>query len=165
MRSPVPALVCLALAGCGGADKSTAPPKAPAAITITSTAFADGGTIPTQYTCAGEGTPPPLAWTGVPDDAHELVLFVEDPDAPGEPFVHWIRTEIPTDATALPDGDDGWKPPCPPEGDPPHHYRFNLYALGRTAALTPDMSDADARREIERAEPMARGLLVGRFGR
>ena len=28
-------------------------------------------------------------------------------------------------------GKDGWTPPCPPEGDDPHHYIFTLYALDK----------------------------------
>src|SRR4029077_7015381 len=97
-----------------------------------STAFAPGATIPARYTCAGEGDAPPLAWSGVPGGAHELGLLMEDPDAPGGTFVHWILAGIPPTSTGTPVagadagtnsfGKDGYGGPCPPQGGgpPPH---------------------------------------------
>jgi Raf kinase inhibitor-like YbhB/YbcL family protein len=59
-------------------------------ITLRSPAFADGDTIPGVYTCDGDDVSPPLEWSGVPSDAAELAVVVEDPDAPGGTFVHWV---------------------------------------------------------------------------
>src|SRR5439155_14692198 len=83
-------MVLAGLAGCGGSKVSGPPPGAPATITLRSSAFTDGGTIPQRFTCASVGTTPPLAWSGVPAGAKELALLVEDPDAPGGTFVHWV---------------------------------------------------------------------------
>ena len=51
-------------------------------LTLSSPAFAHGADIPSQFTCDGLDTPPPLAWSGVPDQAASLALIVDDPDAP-----------------------------------------------------------------------------------
>ena len=36
------------------------------AFTLSSSAFADGGDIPRQFTCDGDDIPPHLVWTGAP---------------------------------------------------------------------------------------------------
>ena len=41
-------------------------------LRLTSSAFADGSPIPSQYTCEGQDISPPLAWTGVPDKTKSL---------------------------------------------------------------------------------------------
>ncbi len=55
-------------------------------LTISSPAFADGAPIPEQYTCKGANIAPPLTWSAPFGGA----LVVDDPDAPREPYVHWI---------------------------------------------------------------------------
>jgi Raf kinase inhibitor-like YbhB/YbcL family protein len=169
----------LALAGCGGGDRVEGPPpQAPDRITLTSPAFADGETIPKRYSCDGQGIAPPLRWSGVPAGAHELALLVEDPDAPGGTFVHWVLFKLAPDlrrldAARVPAGarqgknsagDDAWTGPCPPGGATPHHYVFTLYAL-RTPLSEPNGASADAIRSAVSAAAIARGRLVARFGR
>ncbi|HEY3018732.1 MAG TPA: YbhB/YbcL family Raf kinase inhibitor-like protein, partial [Solirubrobacteraceae bacterium] len=104
----------------------------------------DGAAIPVRFTCAGAGAQPRIAWRGVPRGARELVLVVTDPDAPGGRFVHWTAYGIAPGARAVPPGvregansagKDGWTPPCPPEGDRPHRYVIELYALPRRSGL------------------------------
>jgi phosphatidylethanolamine-binding protein (PEBP) family uncharacterized protein len=83
-------------------------------LTITSTAFTDGGEIPSRYTCQGDDTSPPLDWRGVPETARSLVLIVDDPKN------DWNRT--------------GYGGPCPPIGR--HRYFHKLYALDTVLALS-----------------------------
>src|SRR5262245_25931156 len=65
----------------------------------------NGATIPRRYTDDGENVYPQVQWTGVPEQAHELVLLVDDPDAPRDkPFVHWIAFHIPPATGNLPEG-------------------------------------------------------------
>jgi Raf kinase inhibitor-like YbhB/YbcL family protein len=169
----------LALAGCGGGDRASGPPpSAPDRIELSSTAFGDGGTIPDRFTCAGRGVSPQLAWTGVPGGARELALLMDDPDAPGGTFVHWVLFRIPAATKAIPEGtvprgarqgensrgEPAYAGPCPPEGDAPHHYEFTLYAL-KSAIDLPDGAAADAVRDAVAKAALARGRLVGRFGR
>ncbi len=119
-------------------------------LTLSSTAFNNGGEIPPKYTCEGNDISPALEWTGVPDQTRSLVLIVDDPDAPDPrapkmTWVHWVLFNIPPDTTGLPEGitsadlphgtEEGmndWKRtgyggPCPPVGR--HRYFHKLYAL------------------------------------
>jgi Raf kinase inhibitor-like YbhB/YbcL family protein len=166
----------LALAACGGGGDAA--PDVPDTIKLTSPAFADGATIPTRFTCAGEETSPPLRWSGVPHDARELALIVDDPDAPGGTFVHWVLCKLSPDSDALAEGKvpagalegessagkAAYVGPCPPPGDDPHHYDFTLYAL-RSPLTEKDGASADAVRAAVDDAALARGQLVGRFGR
>ena len=74
-----------------------------------STAFREGGKIPTRYTCEGNDISPPLTWKGVPDNTRSLVLIIDDPDAPDPrapkmTWVHWVLYNIPPDTTGLAEG-------------------------------------------------------------
>src|SRR5689334_14191922 len=103
-------------------------------MTLRSPAFADRGRIPRVYTCAGRGLSAPLRWSGGPHAARALALVMEDPDAPGGTFVHWVVIDLPPDTEALRGGTlprparalensfgkRGYGGPCPPEGDAPH---------------------------------------------
>jgi Raf kinase inhibitor-like YbhB/YbcL family protein len=164
-----------ALAGCGGGHEAAAPPgaSAPDLIRLSSPAFADGAAIPKGNTCDGAGTAPALTWRGVPATAKELVLVVEDPDAPGGTYVHWTAFGIPGAAARLPAGvpegansagEAGWTPPCPPEGDTPHRYVFTLFALARASGLKAGAEPAAVRAALS-SGAVARGRLTGTYGR
>src|SRR5436190_9397932 len=88
-------VVGLALAGsllpaCRAKDK---PPVA-ASMSLSSPAFPADGPIPTKYTCPGENVSAPLRWSGAPVDAAAVAIVVQDPDAPGGNYTHWIITGI-----------------------------------------------------------------------
>jgi Raf kinase inhibitor-like YbhB/YbcL family protein len=169
-----------ALAGCGGDDKEEPPPPAaPDTIAFSTPAFKDGGAIPKEETCDGAGTPPTMAWRDLPPGAVELVLVVEDPDAPSGTFTHWTAWGIAasTGAGLAPHGQfpagvkegensagkTGWTPPCPPEGDDPHRYVFSLYALDKGVTLTPGASPDEVRGVLKGA--LARGTFTGTYKR
>ena len=118
-------------------------------LILTSPAFQPGKPIPEEHTCDGEDVSPPLTWSGVPENASALVLIVDDPDAPGGTFTHWVVLNIPPDfngrtlvAGVKLDEDSGiaegsndfgtveYGGPCPPAGAP-HNYLFRLYALDK----------------------------------
>ena len=148
-----------------------------ARIQVTSPAFGAGEQIPDEFTCAGDDVSPPLAWSHVPDDAAEVALVVDDPDAPGGTFVHWIvvgidpavasieKGEAPPDAVEVPNsaGRAGWSGPCPPEG-PAHEYRFTVFALGEASGLDEDAGSEEALEAI-RGRAVARGRLSASFER
>ncbi|MFB6098430.1 MAG: YbhB/YbcL family Raf kinase inhibitor-like protein [Salinibacter sp.] len=120
-------------------------------LRFTSFPFTPSEEIPAQYTCEGADVSPALEWTHVPDGTESIALIVDDPDAPGQTFTHWVVFNLPGDATHLPRdvdleaefgdqeptpqegandfGDVGYGGPCPPPGDGPHRYFFRLYAL------------------------------------
>jgi len=57
---------------------------------LSSTAFSEGPSIPSKYTCDGENVSPPLTWSGVPAGAKSFALIADDPDAPVGTWVHWV---------------------------------------------------------------------------
>ena len=90
-------------------------------LTITSTAFAPDGAIPSVYTCEGKDISPPLAWSGAPAGTKSFALIVDDPDAPDPAapkmtWVHWVLYDIPDSVAALPEGATARTMPAPPSG-------------------------------------------------
>jgi Raf kinase inhibitor-like YbhB/YbcL family protein len=143
-------------------------------FTLTSDAFAEGGAIPTDYSCEGTDISPALAWTGTPAGTAELVLVVDDPDAGG--FVHWIalidgaevglpRGISPTAQTPQQGtnsfGEVGWSGPCPPSGT--HHYRFTLTAIAVAAGLTGNPSVSEVRGALSKATVLGTATVTGTY--
>jgi hypothetical protein len=151
---------------------------APESIRLSSPAFHDGASIPRKFTCDGAGTAPSLVWADAPEDATELALVVQDPDAPGGTFVHWTAYGIPVQGRGIvPEGAQlpagagqgensagktGWTPPCPPSGKP-HHYVFTLYALPKASGLQPGAKPDQVRAALSSAK--ARGSFTGTYAR
>src|SRR4030042_187359 len=73
------------------------------ALSVSSPAFQDGQGIPAKYTCQGEDISPPLAWSALPTGTQSFALIMDDPDAPGGLFTHWIVFNIPPDSHGLPE--------------------------------------------------------------
>ncbi len=108
---------------------------------IVSPAFEHNQIIPEKYTCDGENKNPPLIFSEIPTDAKSLVLIVEDPDAPGRTFTHWLLYNIDPSITEIAEGmvpegtlqglndagESSYYGPCPPSGV--HRYFFRLFAL------------------------------------
>jgi len=171
--------VLVLLAGCGRATPEQPVQEGGAAVNfaLSSTAFADGNAIPVKYTCDGENASPPLRWDG-PPQAQSFVLIVDDPDAPGGTFTHWVLYDIPGSQRDLPEGSPSvgtpglndfskasYGGPCPPRGNGPHRYFFTLYALD-IPSLT--ISAGRPRQEIERAiqgHTLGQAKLMGRYER
>jgi len=136
---------------------------------LTSEAFADGQTIPTQYTCDGADQSPPLAWGEPPDGTRSFALIVDDPDAPSGTFRHWGLFDIPASTRSLAAGQGGSLPqavndfgkphyggPCPPKGHGPHRYRFKLLALDI------DRLEMNASPKVAEIEAKASQHILGR---
>lgn len=107
MRQMKLGALALALACATTAGARLAAQAAPAALTVTSTAFKGGDVLPKDYTADGKNVSPPLAWTGAPATTKEFALILDDPDANfggRGPFVHWVIYKIPGAAKGLPEG-------------------------------------------------------------
>jgi Raf kinase inhibitor-like YbhB/YbcL family protein len=148
---------------------------APSVITVTSSAFEDGGRVPSRFTCDGEGVSPPLAWSGVPADAAAVALVVDDPDAPSGTFTHWVVLDLPPGTTSLDEdatppgaqarnsaGRAAWMGPCPPSGT--HRYRFTVVALGGRTGLAAGTALKDALAAV-RDGAVAQGRLTATYAR
>jgi len=72
-------------------------------LTVSSPAFREGDKIPSKYTCEGEDVSPELTWSEPPTGIKSFVLVVDDPDAPGGVFTHWILFNVPADSLLLPE--------------------------------------------------------------
>ncbi len=140
---------------------------------VSSPAFADGGRIPPQFTCDGDETSPPLAITGIPEGTITMALIMEDPDAPGGAFDHWIAWNIDPvktiEAGTRPGiqgrnsgGKTGYHGPCPPRGA--HHYHFSVYALDARIELPAGASKQELINEMKN-HILAQGRLTGIYER
>jgi Raf kinase inhibitor-like YbhB/YbcL family protein len=170
------------VSGCGSGSKG----EMPMTITIQSTAFGAGNTIPKEYSGEGKDISPALQWSGAPNGAQELALICDDPDAPvAEPFVHWVIYGIPATTTSLPEalptdetlkepagavqgtndfGKIGYGGPMPPKGHGTHHYHFKFYALDSKLNLPPGQKKKDVLAEMK-GHIVAQGELIGRYER
>ncbi len=151
-------------------------------LSMKSPAFADGDPIPKKHSCQGEDVSPALTWDGVPAEAKIIALIVDDPDAPGGSWVHWLAYNIPPSSQGLPEavpaqkvGEEGMKQgrndfgrigyggPCPPPGKA-HRYFFKIYALDTPLDLEAGASKAQLEAAMKN-RILAEGRLMGTFRR
>lgn len=143
---------------------------------LTSPDFSDGGSIPVQFTCDGGDLMPTLQFSDAPAATQSLALIVDDPDAPGGDFVHWLVWNLPPTVPlfgggSLPlgavtgrndFGHSGYGGPCPPTGT--HRYQFKLYALDLPLSL--DSASTKARLEqVMAGHILAQSVLRGHYRR
>ena len=142
-------------------------------LELTSPVFENDENIPAKYTCDGDGVNPPIMINNIPEDAETLALIVEDPDAPGGVFDHWLMWNIqPEDLieeNTIPGisgtnsaGKTGYHPPCPPNGS--HRYYFHVYALDVELDLSPQSLKEELKQAME-SHILAEGVIMGRYER
>ena len=177
----------LTLSACHGENKPESKPGdsiqggKSMALVISSSAFVEGGMIPSKYTCDGQDVSPPLAISGIPEKAKSLALISDDPDAPRGTWVHWVLYNLPPDTKGLPENmpDDeklksgarhgvtdfasfGYGGPCPPGGT--HRYFFKVYALDIMLDLSGKVKKADVEAAMK-GHVLAEGQLMGKYKR
>jgi Raf kinase inhibitor-like YbhB/YbcL family protein len=140
-------------------------------LRITSEAFSQVQHMPSVYTCEGENINPPIHIEHIPLEAKTLAIIVDDPDAPGGSFCHWVTWNIPVThaikegehrgATGMNDySQHRYNGPCPPSGT--HRYYFKIYALDCSLDI-PVSSD---KKDLESAmcdHVIGFGILVGSY--
>lgn len=158
--------------------------QAPESFTLTSPAFDHGTPVPERHRgrLRGPDVSPPLEWTSPPPGTRELVLVVEDPDAPlGHPAVHALARgidpalgRIPENGLAEPSplpgvtngrgvlGHRGYAGPQPLRSHGPHSYVFQLFAVDRRLDLPDAFSRADLLGAID-GHAIARARLDGTY--
>jgi Raf kinase inhibitor-like YbhB/YbcL family protein len=151
-------------------------------LTLTSTAWPDGGEIPAKHAGA-MGVSPALSWTNVPMGTAEFVLIMNDPE-PVRPalsvtgdILHWLVAKIPASTTSLPEGAgaadskmlpagarviQAFRGPGAPAAGPRHHYTLTLYALNAPLELAANADRAAVMAAME-GKVLARGIFNGRF--
>jgi hypothetical protein len=152
------------------------------ALQIASPAFSEGEAIPKKFTCDGPDASPQLKWNEPPANTQSFALIMDDPDAPGGTWVHWVLYDLPAGTRELPEGvakqeqlasgarqgrNDfgkiGYGGPCPPSGKP-HRYFFKLYALDAKLNLKASATKADLERATK-GHVLAQAELIGKYGR
>ncbi len=188
-----------ALSGCDAGPAPTSTPPAPPAsatpvpsatptkewpalpFSLTSTAFGPNAPIPRLYTCDGRDASPPLQWNDPPPGTRSFALIMDDPDAPGGIWVHWVLYNLPAEARSLPEavppdaarpdgsrhgknswGKPGYGGPCPPAGT--HRYVFKLYALDVMLNLAAGANKAQLLQAME-GHVLAQAELMGTYAR
>jgi Raf kinase inhibitor-like YbhB/YbcL family protein len=154
-------------------------------LSVRSSAFTHGESIPDRYTCEGEDVSPRLTVADPPGDTDALAVVVDDPDAPAGTFTHWLLWNLPPDTVEIPEdvpkreeapnlgdamqgendfGEVGYRGPCPPEGDAPHEYRFTLYALAEPLDVDAGVPRPAVQDELD-AKTIDSDQFTGTFGR
>jgi Raf kinase inhibitor-like YbhB/YbcL family protein len=160
-------------------------------MTLTSSAWHDGETIPPAYGQSGGDVSPPFEWSGVPDGIVSFVFVAHDADAAigsgTDDLLQWLLWNIPGSARALPahvpqgaELPDGsrqisatgpyYRAPAASAGGAPHHYLFELYALDATIDVpsAAAKSPAETRGAVFAAmagHVRAKGVYVGLYRR
>ncbi|MBI4093898.1 YbhB/YbcL family Raf kinase inhibitor-like protein [Candidatus Kaiserbacteria bacterium] len=156
------------------------------AVTLTSPAFQNEASIPSQFTCDAENISPPLSISGVPESTKSLALLVDDPDIPQvfkeqrgiDSFDHWTLFNIPSQTREIAQsgsvgtrgandsGRNDYTGPCPPKEYEPseHRYFFRLYALDTMLDLPVGASKADVLGAMQ-GHIIEQTELMGRYKR
>ena len=162
----------------------------PETLALSSPDFPHEGTIPKAHAgkrLGGRAVSPALAWQAVPAGTAQLLLVVEDPDAPTAlPYPHGValldpsvtglaqgglNADTPASGVRLPgpDGRRGYLGPAPLKGHGRHRYVFQLFALDRPVSLAGGgpVPDSAGPRDVVAAASgvLARGRLDGFYER
>jgi len=147
---------------------------------IQSPVFQNNQTIPVKFTCDGNpptgGISPALSFSDVPKNAKSLALIMDDPDAPGGNFNHWLVWNInPSlsgfEENSVPEGTmqgqnsagrHSYFGPCPPSGT--HHYHFKLYALDTLLEIAPTTSKLELENAMQ-GHIIENTEIIGLYGR
>ncbi|HEX3617991.1 MAG TPA: YbhB/YbcL family Raf kinase inhibitor-like protein [Solirubrobacteraceae bacterium] len=158
--------------------------QAPESFTLTSPGFDHGTAIPERHRgrLFGPNISPALAWTAPPAGTAELVLAVQDPDAPRKtPATHALTAGIDPSLGRIPEnglthpsripglkhgkgalGRRGWAGPLPPRSHGPHTYIFQLFALDCQPELPDKFTLTDALHAMA-GHVIARARLDGTY--
>jgi Raf kinase inhibitor-like YbhB/YbcL family protein len=150
-----------------------------ASIELASSAFTQGQPIPDQYSCKDKNISPALSWGEPPAGTQSFALIMDDLDAPGGIWTHWIIFNIPASTRSLPEaisaeaalpdgsmsgtssfGGPGYGGPCPPGGT--HRYVFKLYALDEMLGISAGANKGELEKAII-GHILAQGELMGTF--
>lgn len=159
-------------------------------FTLTSSAFADGATVPAKYagalpgtSCGGENVSPPLAWSNPPAATKSFAIVMFDADGGrGAGSNHWVAYDIPATKASLAEGEASAPPkswvggkntrginyyfgPCGPAADSPHHYVITLIATDiAPGQLPPGLTREELLQKL-RGHALAPATIVGKYVR
>ena len=151
------------------------------AMEVKTSAFKNGGFIPSKYTCDGANISIPLEIKDIPKEAKSIAIIMDDPDAPMGTFVHWVFYNIPPFLNHLPEnipndpklkykiaqgrndfGKIGYGGPCPPNEI--HRYFIKVYALDKNLNLPPKLTKEQLLKAIKN-HIIQKTKIIGRYKR
>jgi len=142
--------------------------------------FSEAANIPERFTCDGMDISPAMHWSGEPAGTKSFALIVDDPDAPGGTWNHWLLWDIPSYIHSIPEGNEpsslgkpglndfgkrGYGGPCPPKARGPHRYFFRMFALDAASLELPEGSKRPALEKALRKHALAEASYMGRYER
>lgn len=141
-------------------------------INLTSPEFDAGEEMPRRFTCDGDNINPPLKLENLPPNTASLALMLEDPDAPGGTWTHWLAWDLPPELTIDENSTVGvmgindfgttmYHGPCPAIGT--HRYFFRVYALDIKLNL-PNGSTREAMMKAMEYHVSGSGELLALYG-
>ena len=162
--------------------------KSDSSLVLISSVLPEGEHIPNKYTCNStdkgdnEDVSPPLQWSDAPSGTKSFVLILDDPDAIGGSFIHWVLYNIPPDTTSLEEnmprtetlsdgsmqgtndfGNLGYNGPCPQTRfGKIHNWVFSVYALDVEVNLPPGVTYTELMNVISK-HILAKGILIRNY--
>lgn len=144
-----------------------------ATLEVSSPSFKNGGYIPITYTCEGKNINPSIEVKNIPSGTLSLALIVDDPDAPGGTFDHWLMWNIDPGKVIKENSspgiegkngknEKGYIGPCPPTGT--HHYHFKVYALDTKLGLKSGSSKTELK-DAMKNHILGQGELIGLYSK
>ena len=141
---------------------------------LTSASFQNGNKIPPKFSREGGNVSPALRIENAPAKAKSLALVVDDPDAPGGLFTHWLVWNIDPKTNVIEEGSapksaiegsndfgsSGYGGPQPPSGT--HRYYFKIFALDQALSLPAGAKRGEVDQAM-RGHVIAQAQLMGRF--
>lgn len=181
------ALALIAAASCtagGGQPVAIVPPAAATVLDVRAPTLTTGAFIRPRYTCDGLDISPEVSWGTPPAGTRSFVLLMDDPDAPGGAFTHWLAYDLPPDVRGLEEAVGGavneaasggrqgltgfntmgYAGPCPP-GAQTHTYVLHVYALDITLGLPGRSTRASVFARMSPEHILAHGQVTGRYSR
>lgn len=175
----------LSAAACGSSEPEIDPAEfdpfttVPVELNVLSPEIKAGEEIPVRFTCDGDGKAPVFSWQRPPDGTRAVAFIVDDPDAPGGIFSHWVAFNIDPDDNSSRSliegkadgavegvndfGEQGYGGSCPPEGET-HEYRFSVFALISPLALDQTATAEDVLTAM-RGSVVGHGVLSAMYTR
>jgi Raf kinase inhibitor-like YbhB/YbcL family protein len=150
------------------------------AFKLTVEGFLEGARIPKRFTCEGDDVSPALSWIGEPAETQSFAVLMDDPDAPGGSWNHWLLWDIPSDIHSLPECNEhsslgitgtndfrrrGYGGPCPPQGRGSHRYFFRLFAMAVPVLGLAQGAKRPAFQDGLRKHAIAETAYMGRYER
>ena len=170
MAALVTAVLFLLTACSGTSGGDLPPPNAGSTLTVTSPDLT-GGAIPVEFTCDGDDRTPVVMWSGASGPG-SIVVVMTDADAGG--FVHWLVYNLGGESGTAGGssasgeeghndfGTNGYRGPCPPAGDDPHHYVITVYQF---APAPSPFAPGENAGQVIGPDPVAAGTLTGTYAR